>query len=638
MSRTGNAYFAPRWSWLLDFGDPCQAIDLSDGVRARVRAQQVLAVTRMTPALMLANVVNAFALLIVLYVSSQLSTSAAVWAFLVVGLALWTLWLAQHRRPSPFPATMRPETCHKVVRNAALFGVLWAIPGVYFLPVASGTAQAFVTALLTGMICGAALALHPIPAAAIVFLVAVTAGGLFGLARTGDPTLIGFILIALAFFFVVSRNILRHSEVFVSEFVGKLELEEKNRLVARLLDETRSAASEEKRRSERRFAQAQKMEAIGQLTGGVAHDFNNLLAGIQGHAELIALEGKADASLVAPIIAATERGSDLVRRLLSVARKQALKPETVDVGQLIDGMTPLLSRTLGSGTWIKTRVEPTIWNARADLGELESAILNLVLNARDAMPRGGRLEIDCSNARAATIGALRRLGVRSGEFVQIAVRDSGNGMTAEVCERALEPFFTTKKFGEGSGLGLSTAFGFVRQSGGYLAIESQPGAGTTVRLFLPRSTIEPPAPRLATPETELAMGAGETILVVEDDVDVRTSVAGILSTLRYRVLSAPDAAEALRVIGSEGGIDLVLTDVVLPGGISGVDLAERLAAEGRPAPPVAFMSGNPDGYRAEEAPPSTGRPLLAKPFLRHELAECVGGALREANGRQRPAQ
>ena len=382
---------------------------------------------------------------------------------------------------------MRPGTCHKVVRNAALFGALWAMPGVYVLPAVSGTAQAFVAALLTGMIGGGALALHPIPAAAIVFLVTVTAGGLIGLARTGDPTLIGFILIALAFFFVVSRNILRHSEVFVSEFVGKLELEEKNRLVAQLLDKTRPAASEEKDRSERRLAQAQKMEAIGQLTGGVAHDFNNLLAAIQGHAELIALEGKADPSLVAPILSATERGSDLVRRLLSVARKQALKPESVDIGQLVAGMTPLLRRTLEASIRIETHVEPTVWSARADPGQLESAILNLVLNARDAMPRGGRLVIDCRNARAATNGPLRRQGARAGEFVQIAVRDKGRGMTAEVRERALEPFFTTKKFGEGSGLGLSTVFGFVRQSGGYLEIESEPGAGTTVRLFLPRS-------------------------------------------------------------------------------------------------------------------------------------------------------
>jgi signal transduction histidine kinase len=486
MLQTGKAGVAPRLSWVLDFGDPCDSIDLSEEMRARVRAQQVRAVTRMTPALMVANIVNACALVIVLCVSHQYSAPAGIWAGLIVMPALWTLWRAR-RGPMPFPATMRAKTCHKLVRSAALFGALWAVPGVYILPAVDGTAQAFTAALLTGMIGGGALVLHPIPAAAMAFQVLVTAGGLFGLARTGDPALIGFILIALAFFFVVSRSILRHSEVFVSEFVGKMELEEKNRLVARLLDQTRSAANEERLHSERRLAEAQKMEAIGQLTGGIAHDFNNLLATIQGNAELISLEGKADPSLVAPIAAATARGSELVRRLLSVARKQPLQPEAVDVGRLVAGMASLLQGTVGPAIMIETHVEPTIWRAMADPGQLQSAILNLVLNARDAMPRGGRLVIDCRNARAGTNDALGHLGTRPGEFVQVAVRDKGRGMTAKVRERALEPFFTTKKFGDGSGLGLAMVFGFVRQSDGHVAIESEPGAGTVVRLFLPRA-------------------------------------------------------------------------------------------------------------------------------------------------------
>ncbi len=486
MFQTGKAGLTPRWSWILDFGDPCQAIDLSEEARARVRAQQVLAITRMTPPLMIANIVNACALVIVLCVSQQFAPPEGLWALSVVMLALWTLWRAR-RRARPLPTTMRPETCHKVVRSAVLFGAFWAAPGVYILPVVGGTAQVFTAALLTGMIGGGALALHPIPAAAIAFLVIVTAGGLLGLARTGDPALIGFILMTLAFFFVVSRNILRHSEIFVSEFVAKMELEEKNRLVARLLDQTRSAANDAKVRSERRLAQAQKMEAIGQLTGGIAHDFNNLLATIQGNAELIALEGKADPSLVAPITVATARGSGLVRRLLSVARKQPLRPEAVEVDRLVAEMAALLGRSLAPKIRVETHVEPAIWRAWVDPGELRGAILNLVDNAQDAMPRGGRLVIDCRNARAGTSEALQRLGAQAGEFVQVAVRDRGSGMTAEVRERALEPFFTTKKFGEGSGLGLSTVFGFVRQSGGHMAIESEPGVGTVVRLFLPRA-------------------------------------------------------------------------------------------------------------------------------------------------------
>ena len=493
-----------RSSWVLALGDPCEAADLSEEVRGRVRAQQVLAILRMTPALTVANIVNACALVLALHFSGQLAPAAALWALLTVLLALHALRVTLRPRPAPFPASMRQETCNKIVRNAALFGLLWAVPGVHLLPATEGLPQAFVAALVTGMIGGGALALHPIPAAAIVFMVPVTAGGLLGVARMGDPTLIGFALMAFSFFFVVARNILRHSEVFVSEFVGKLELEEKNRLVAQLLDETRSAASEEKKRSERRLAQARKMEAIGQLTGGVAHDFNNLLAAIRGHAELIQLEGSTDPALVGPIISATERGSALVRRLLSVAGKQELEPEPVDVGRMVSGMMPLLQRTLGEEIEVRTRIEGGTWAATADPAELERAILDLALNARDAMPDGGLLLLECGNAAAATDETLRRLGIAAGDFVQIAARDTGRGMTPEVRERALEPFFTTKARGEGSGLGLSATSGFVDQSGGYLAIESEVDGGTTVRIFLPRSAaLSALAPSPILPSSEL---------------------------------------------------------------------------------------------------------------------------------------
>ena len=636
MIQASKARPHPQGSWILALGDPCEDADLPEEVRGRVRAQQVLAIARMTPVLMVANVVNACAVVLALHLSGQFSLPAGLWALLTIALALRTLWVARRSRPTPFPATMRQGTCDKVVRNAALYGLLWAIPGVHFLPMADGTAQALIAAVLTGMIGGGALALHPIPAAAIVFLISVAAGGLLGMARTGDPMLIGFILIALAFFLVVWRNILRHSEVFVSEFVGKLELEEKNRLVAQLLDETRSAASEEKLRSERRLAQAQKMEAIGQLTGGVAHDFNNLLAAIRGNAELIALDGKADPALVTPIIGATERGSDLVRRLLSVARRQALKPEAIDVGKLIAGMMPLLRRTLGAEIEIETEVDGSTWNASADPGALESAILNLVLNARDAMPRGGRLAIECGNAHASANAALRRLGVRWGEFVQVVVRDTGRGMTPEVRGRALEPFFSTKGNGGGtglgSGLGLSTAFGFVRQSGGHLAIESEVGTGTVVRLFLPRCAAAPAVPTIQVPEAHAVMGGGETILVVEDDGDLCALVAGMLKTLNYRVESARDAAEALRVLGAGGAVDLVLADIELPGGMSGVDLAAKISTE-HGGLPVVLMSGHPEGDPAAGTPGTAGtpgaahEPLLAKPFGRRRLAERIGVAL-----------
>ena len=502
------------------FFDPCTTARLAKDVEDRVRSQQVRAVVRLTPAMMVANIVNASALVIVLEISDQSTLLSSVWAMAAIAIAVQTLWAYARRRSVLIPATLGKEVVHRVVGSAALFGFIWTVPGLFFLPSVTGSAQAFLGALVTGMIGGGAIALYPIPAAAIVCSGLITAGGLLGLALTGDPVLIGFALIAAAFFFVVSKSILRHSEIFVSEFVGRLEIEGKNQVIERFLEETRASSLYEKKESERRLAHAQKMEAIGQLTGGIAHDFNNLLAIIQGNAELIAVEGKADDTLVKPIMKATATGSDLIQRLLLIARKKALRPQTVDIGQLIGGMVSLLRRTLGAHLCIETLIDSNLWHAMADQCQLEGAILNLSLNARDAMPETGKLVIEAKNASPQTSATLRKLGVGSGEYVQITVRDTGRGMTARVKERALEPFFTTKKFGQGSGLGLSTVFGFTSQSNGHLSLESAVGVGTTVKLFLPRSHSTVRVPSSEITDRRLHHGHGETIVVVEDDTDV----------------------------------------------------------------------------------------------------------------------
>ena len=594
-----------------------------------VRAQQVHAVTKLTRPLMIVNLVNAGTLLAVLQFAGHLTPAVIAWGGIAAGMSLHSFLRAYLRAERPPPASASVRTVRRVTRSAALFGLLWSVPGIIVLPMAPGLVQAFCASLLTGMIGGGAIALYPIPAAAAVFSVLVSGGAILGLGMTGTALAAAFATIAAAFFFVFSRVILQHTQSFVAEHVGRLELEERNRLIVELLEETQKEALGEKRRSEQRLAEAQKMEAIGQLTGGVAHDFNNLLAAIQGHAELIELEGKADPKLVTPILSAAARGAGLIQRLLSVARKQVLKPEALDLPELIGGLTLLLHRTLGPHIRIITTVPPDTWSPIADSGQLEGALLNLAINARGAMPDGGTLELACRNVPEHS-PLLRSLCLRRGDYVEIVVRDTGHGMSEDVRERALDPFFTTKKFGTGSGLGLSIVAGFVQQSNGQIQIESAQEEGTEVFLYLPRSETEAPAtPARPLPPTPQP-GRGETILVVEDEDDVRDLAVRMLEGLSYRVLTAGDAQEALRRLAVDGSIDLVLTDVLLPGGMTGLELA-RVIESNFPSLVVTFMSG----YARECADdPAEIRPrsILPKPFHLHQLASHMRVALDSPHG------
>lgn len=589
-----------------------------------VRAQQVLAVTRLTRPLMIVNLVNAGTLLAVLQFAGHLAPAMIAWGVVAAAMSLHSFLRTYLRADRPPPASASVRTVRKVTRSAALFGLLWSVPGIVVLPTASGLVQAFCASLLTGMIGGGAIALYPIPTAAAVFAVLVSGGAVLGLGLSGTPLDAAFAAIAAAFFYVFSRVILQHTRSFVAEHIGRLELEERNKLVVELLEETQREAIGEKRRSEQRLAQAQKMEAIGQLTGGVAHDFNNLLAAIQGHAELIELDGKTDPKLVAPILKASARGAGLIQHLLSVARKQVLKPEAVDLSELTEELTLLLQRTLGPHIRIVTAIPPDIWSPTADAGQLEGALLNLAINARDAMPDGGTLEVACRNIPEHS-PLLRSLCLRRGDYVEIVVRDAGHGMSESVRERALDPFFTTKKFGTGSGLGLSVVAGFVQQSNGQIQIESAPDAGTEVFLYLPCNETRPAATRARQSSLTPQTGRGETILVVEDEADVRHLAVRMLEGLNYRVLTTGDAQEALLRIASDGSIDLVLTDVLLPGGMTGFELAKAIEAT-FPTLAVTFMSGyarDRNDDPAEDRP----RPVLPKPFHLHQLASHIRAAL-----------
>jgi len=381
----------------------------------------------------------------------------------------------------------------------------------------------------------------------------------------------------------------------------------------------------ELRTTEDQLRQAQKMEAVGQLTGGVAHDFNNILSVILGNLDLAcdALAGHKVLPEIDRAIAAAERGATLTHRLLAFSRRQPLNPTRLDIRTLLLGMSDMLRRMLGETVKVSVKAPKNLWPCVADAGQLENAILNLAINARDAMPKGGNLSIVAENRDLDRASAAGVMEVMPGRYVRIEVRDDGTGMSPEVLARAIEPFFTTKGVGEGSGLGLSMIYGFVKQSGGGLQIESAAGRGTGIILFLPRDE-GPGQPVGATQEAEdLPRARDETVLVVEDNPELRALTAKMLRELGYRVLVGADAAEAGRVLKAVSSVQLLLTDIVLSGEKSGLDLArEATSAEADLA--VAYMSGYAE--RAHRKLLEGGR-LLQKPFRKADLARIVRSAL-----------
>ncbi|MEO3415659.1 ATP-binding protein [Roseovarius sp. CAU 1744] len=594
---------------------------------ARIRAQQVHALARLMPPLMIVNLVNAGTLVVVLYGTDQLTPTIAAWSVVLGFLSVRILVKAHAGRLENAPEAVSKRAVNRVVRSAALFGAVWAFPSMFVLPSVSGWSQVFAAALMTGMICGGAIALYPIPLAAVVYSGLVTAGALLGMWFAGNAATIGLTIIAASFFYIFYEVIQRHAQLFVSEFVARLDLEESHKSVARLLLETRSEATEEKKRSERRLADAQKMEAIGQLTGGIAHDFNNLLAVIQGNAELLEqLElGKESHPITSAIRHATGRGAELTQRLLAFSRKQSLRPKAINMRDLISDMSDPLQRMLGETIVVATRSHNSSWNALADPGQVEAALLNLGINARDAMPDGGKLTIECADVTLDEDNSVDGADITAGDYVVLSVTDQGVGMSEEIREHAFEPFFTTKGVGKGSGLGLSMVYGFAQQSGGQATIYTEEGQGTTVKLYLPRAFSE--INREAVPKEEaVPRGNGETILVIEDDPDVRKLAEIMLGNLGYRVIGVEDAKAAQRHVSAKGEIALVLSDVVLPGGQSGPEFADELKTA-RPEVKVIFMSGYPTEAAKRNGFLGSDSVLLNKPFRVAQLARAVKEAL-----------
>lgn len=382
--------------------------------------------------------------------------------------------------------------------------------------------------------------------------------------------------------------------------------------------------------TERQLAHAQRMEAVGHLTGGMAHDFNNLLTVIIGNLDL--LEGvlkdrPMERNLAATALKAGERGAELTRQLLAFSRRQPLDPQVFHMNELVTGTTDLLRRTLGERIEVHMQLADDLWPALADPAQLESAIANMAINARDAMPEGGILTIETANKHLDAQYASENVEVAPGDYVMLAISDTGTGIPPEVLTRVFEPFFTTKEEGKGSGLGLSMIYGFAKQSRGHIKIYSEANYGTTVRLYLPRAPGDQKSQDMAANAETLESVAGATILVVEDKPDVRQVVALQLEDLGYRVIEAESPEAALRIIEDNERIDLLFTDIVMPGGMTGPDLA-REALQHRPDLKVVFTSGFASILNGNKDEARALGPLLSKPYRKHDLARQIFEALK----------
>jgi NO-binding membrane sensor protein with MHYT domain/nitrogen-specific signal transduction histidine kinase/ActR/RegA family two-component response regulator len=389
----------------------------------------------------------------------------------------------------------------------------------------------------------------------------------------------------------------------------------------------RAEVMDSHRRTSEQLFQAQKMEAVGQLTGGVAHDFNNILTIVLANADAIVEDEEAPphiAKRAQRICDAGQRASDLTRQLLAFSRRQVLKPEKSDLNDLVATTGKLLRRTLGEHIIVQTVAAPNLWPINIDRVQVETSLINLCINARDAMPTGGRLTIETNNVSLDRDYVARQEDdVAAGDYAMLSVTDTGFGMPPDILRRAFEPFFTTKEVGKGTGLGLSMVYGFIKQSNGHIRIYSEPGHGTSVKMYFPRS--QAPALAVAPSRREVPAGGSERILVVEDEAAVRAIVGEQLLSLGYDVKLAGDADEALALLGAHQ-FDLVLTDVVMPGRLNGKGLSDEVERLW-PGTRVVFMSGYSENALLSDGRLDSGVMLLSKPHQKADLARIIRSAL-----------
>ena len=593
-------------------------------------ALQVGAIARLTPVMMAANLVNMGATLAALRLTWEVTPATLIWAATIASYSAFMLWRWLRRRDRPFPATLGPRTRRRAIGFAALLGLLWGYPGLALLPHAPPLAQAYLIALCAGMVSGGAITLYPLPLAALSYAGVLAGAHLAGFALSGEPIFYAFVAVTVMFLVVIAWGVRRHEQIFVGEFVARRLLAARTATVEQLLAETRSEAVRDRREAEARLAQVQHLDALGRLTAGVAHDFNNLLAAVLGNLEL-ARTRAADpetTELLDAAADATRRGAALTRQLLAFGRKAPLNPVPVDPERAVAELRAMLTRTLPADVSLRTRVAGGPHTILADEAQFGTALLNLVLNACDAMPAGGTVEVALDHVAVAADHPLTRGAdaIAPGDYVAVAVTDDGTGVAPDVLARVFEPFFTTKGVGAGSGLGLAMVYGFARQSGGHCTIRSRPGDGTTVRMLLP--VAEGPAARPAAEAAPVANphGDGARILVVEDTADVRDVIARQLRALGFDAVIAPDGATALAMLRGGVAAELLLTDLVMPGGLQGPALARRARAEGL-VERVLFMSAYPDGTRGDGPSEPLDAPFLQKPVGMAALGRAVRAAL-----------
>ena len=413
----------------------------------------------------------------------------------------------------------------------------------------------------------------------------------------------------------------KDGSTFTAHVLGNLVRDQKGEVLGRV-GVVRDITQELSR--QKALTEAQRMEAFGQLTGGIAHDFNNLLTVISGNLEMLEmrLEDERQKTLAKRAIDAAEMGARLTSRLLTFARRRRFATRVIDLNEQVMGMADLLRRTLGEDIDLTTLLAPRLWGVKADASEVENAVLNLAINSRDAMPKGGKLVVTTANVTVTAGSAEAEGGLAPGEYVRLSIADTGVGMTAEVRERAFEPFFTTKPTGRGTGLGLATIYGFVRELGGSVTIESEPGQGATVNLYLPRSGEAAEPAKAGEREAPLPVSAGETVLLVEDNAEVRHVASGRLARLGYKVIEAANGPAALAVLEAGTAIDAVFSDIVMAGGLSGFDVARWVRIH-RPGLPLLLTTGYADERLKAGAMDLADVKVLFKPYDLAALARAL---------------
>jgi signal transduction histidine kinase/ActR/RegA family two-component response regulator len=576
-----------------------------------IRAAQANAILRVSPLVMAASCFNAVIVLVTFAALGTLRLENWLWALMVFAVAARFLrdW---RRRSRERRESVSRRTIRRLILNGALFGALWGVVPAFAFPGAPPDVQLFVACLTTGMMSGGALVLAAVPLAGMSYVGMMAAGSLFGLLQERSPVYLGLTALLASYVAVIVVALNWSAALLVNSLLAEAQVR-------------REVAARE--RAQAQSAHAERMTALGELAGGIAHDFNNILQVVSGGAARLEKQPENRDGVVRQarqIQSAVDRGSAISRRLLAFARRDALTSELVDAAALLADIGDLLAHTIGSSIRIHLDAAAAAGRCIADRRQLETVILNLATNARDAMPNGGDLTISAASVVLDHGSEDPRL--KAGPYVRLAVADTGIGMNEAVLARVAEPFFTTKPKGMGTGLGLSMAKGFAEQSGGALAITSEPGRGTTVTLWLPLADAGRAA-QLAAPSAlesvkPAANGAGRRILVVDDDEMVRDALSVSLEDAGFVVLQAEGATSALALLDEGAAIEGLVTDFAMPGR-NGIDLIHEVHAR-RPGLPAILLTGHVGDVAAAKAKrkqQSEHFTLLQKPAPPAQIAE-----------------